>query len=74
MTLRLLMPGLARRLLIVLGDVEATFRRHIREFVRDVADSPAAHNYTRIDLEHLIERVWEENLIGEDASELWGWR
>lgn len=66
------MPGLARRLLIVLGDVEATFRRHIPEFARVVADSPAAHNYTRIDLEQLIERVWEENLIGEDASELCG--
>lgn len=69
-SVRLVLPGGARRLLVLLTDVEATLRRYICEFVRDLVASPAARRYTRINLEELIEQVWEADLIGgRDAAE-----
>ncbi len=63
--LRLSMSPLTRMLLGAVGDVESMLVRYICEYVRDTVDSPQARRYTHIDLAELIDRAWDNDMIGQ---------
>jgi hypothetical protein len=61
--LTLSMSPFTRALMAVAGDVESILVRYIREYVRDMVNSPRTRRYTHIDLADLIDRAWENDLI-----------
>lgn len=63
-TLRLVMPKLARRLMTAVGGVETVLTRYVCEFVRDAVRSPQAQRYLCIDLADVIERAWDRGMFG----------
>jgi len=63
--LTLSMSPFTRVLLGAAGDVEALLVRYICEYVRDTVNSPQTRRYTHIDLADLIDRAWENDMIGQ---------
>jgi hypothetical protein len=63
-TLRLVMPKVARRRAAAVGGVGPVLSRNVCEFVRDAVRSPQAQRYLCIDLADVIERAWDRGMFG----------
>jgi hypothetical protein len=62
-TLRLVVPRVARRLMAAVGGVDAVLNRYVCEYVRDAVRSPQAQRYLCIDLADVIEQAWDRGMF-----------